>query len=188
MQYTLRGGLPLVLFFVGLAAGALALVLTPREEEPQIVVPMVDVLVRAPGLSATQVERQVAVPLEKLLAQADVVSLHLPAMAETRGLVNAAFLGQMKLGAILVNTARGEIINEADLLAALQSGHLRGAGLDAFASEPPGADNPLLQLPQVIATPHTGAHTDGATNGMGWGALRNLLAALRGEAPPDQIV
>ncbi len=69
MQYTLRGGLPLVLFFVGLAAGALALVLTPREEEPQIVVPMVDVLVRAPGLSATQVERQVAVPLEKLLAQ-----------------------------------------------------------------------------------------------------------------------
>jgi D-3-phosphoglycerate dehydrogenase len=86
-----------------------------------------------------------------------------------------------------VNTARGEIINEADLLAALQSGHLRGAGLDAFVDEPPGADNPLLQLPQVIATPHTGAHTDGATNGMGWGALHNLLPALRGEEPPDRV-
>jgi D-3-phosphoglycerate dehydrogenase len=126
--------------------------------------------------------------LADLLGQADVVSLHLPATPETRGMVDAGFLGQMKPGAILINTARGEIIDEAALLAALESGHLRGAGLDAFASEPPGTGNPLLQLPQVIATPHTGAHTDGATNGMGWGALRNLLSALRGEEPPDRIV
>lgn len=127
-------------------------------------------------------------PLADLLGQADVVSLHLPALPETRGLVNAEFLAQMKPGAVLINTARGEIINERDLLAALERGHLRGAGLDAFATEPPGADNPLLQLPQVIATPHTGAHTDGATNGMGRGALRNLLPALRGEEPPNRVV
>jgi len=127
-------------------------------------------------------------PLADLLGQADVVSLHLPALPETRGLVDGEFLSKMKAGAILINTARGEIINEAALLAALQRGHLRGVGLDAFAAEPPRTDDPLLQLPQVIATPHTGAHTDGATNGMGWGALRNLLPALRGEEPPDRIV
>lgn len=126
-------------------------------------------------------------PLAEVLQLADVVSLHLPAKVETRGLVNAEFLGQMKAGSMLINTARGEIINETDLLAALESNHLRGAGLDAFVSEPPSADNPLLQLPQVIATPHTGAHTNGATNGMGWGALHNLLPALRGEEPPNRV-
>lgn len=126
-------------------------------------------------------------PLDGVLEQADIVSLHLPATPETRGLVNAEFLGKMKPGACLINTARGEIINEADLLSALQSGQLGGAGLDVFASEPPGADNRLLQLPQVIATPHTGAHTDDATNGMGWGALQNLLPALRGEEPPNRV-
>ena len=69
MAVTLRGGLPALLFAVGVLAGALALLLTPREEEPQIVVPMIDVLVEAPGLSARQTERQVTIPLEKLLAQ-----------------------------------------------------------------------------------------------------------------------
>lgn len=141
-----------------------------------------------PNYEAAQTLNATLLPLVEVLRQADILSLHLPVMPETRGMVNEEFLGQMKPGAILVNTARGEIINEADLLAALQNGHLSGAGLDTFASEPPGADSPLLQLPQVIATPHTGAHTDGATNAMGWGALRNLLPALRGEQPPNRII
>jgi D-3-phosphoglycerate dehydrogenase len=94
----------------------------------------------------------------------------------------------MKSGSILINTARGELVDEDALLASLRDGHLRGAGLDAFSQEPPGADNPLLALPQVVATPHTGAHTDDAVNAMGWGALRNLLAALRGEEPPNRVV
>ncbi len=136
-----------------------------------------------PNPAAAQTHRVTLLPLDELLAQADVVSLHMPATPQTQHMVNAQFIGKMKPGAILINTARGEVINEADLLAALHSKHLRGAGLDAFASEPPGADNPLLQLPQVIATPHTGAHTDDATNAMGWGALRDCLAVLRGEAP-----
>ncbi|KAA3660977.1 MAG: hypothetical protein DWQ04_17805, partial [Chloroflexi bacterium] len=127
-------------------------------------------------------------PLEEVLARADVVSLHLPALPETRNSVNADFLGKMKPGAILINTARGEIVNEADLLVALNSGHLQGVGLDAFAVEPPGADNPLLKLPQVIATPHTGSHTDGATKAMGWGAFRECLAVLRGEKPNHRII
>jgi phosphoglycerate dehydrogenase-like enzyme len=127
-------------------------------------------------------------PLDAVLGQADCLSLHLPALPQTRGMVNAAFLAQMKPGAYLINTARGELVVEADLLAALQSGRLRGAALDVFVVEPPGADNPLLALPQVIATPHTGAHTDGATNAMGWGALRDCLAVLRGEEPANQVV
>lgn len=141
-----------------------------------------------PNEAFAQAHDVALLPLDGVLKQADIVSLHLPAMPETRGLVNAEFLGKMKPGACLINTARGEIINEADLLSALQSGQLGGAGLDVFASEPPEADNPLLQLPQVIATPHTGAHTDDATKGMGWGALQNLLPALRGAEPPNRVV
>ena len=125
---------------------------------------------------------------EEVIRQSDFVSLHMPALHQTRGMVDAAFLSQMKPGAFLINTARGELIQEDALLDALQSGHLRGAALDAFAEEPPGADNPLFALPQVIATPHTGAHTDGATNAMGWGALRDCLAVLRGEEPAHRVV
>lgn len=125
---------------------------------------------------------------DQVISQADFLSLHLPVLPETRGMVNAAFLSQMKPGALLINTARGELIDEAALLVALRSGHLRGAALDAFAPEPPNADNPLLALPQVIATPHTGAHTDSATNRMGWGALRNCLAVLSGQKPANRII
>ena len=125
--------------------------------------------------------------LDEVLAQADFLSLHLPLLPETRGLVNDAFLGKMKPGAFLVNTARGEIIDEAALLRALQSGHLKGAGLDAFATEPPDTGNPLLHLPQVIATPHLGAMTDGATSNMGWMAMQDCLAVLKREEPAHRV-
>ena len=101
--------------------------------------------------------------------------------------MNDAFLAKMKPGAFLVNTARGEIIDEAALLRALQSGHLKGAGLDAFAVEPPDPDNPLLRLPQVIATPHLGAMTDGATSNMGWMAMKDCLAVLKQEEPAHRL-
>ena len=126
--------------------------------------------------------------LDAVLSQADFLSLHLPLLPETRGMVNDAFLRSMKKGSYLINTARGEIIDEDALVKALQSGHLRGAGLDAFQSEPPDPKNPLLSMPQVIATPHLGAHTDGATSTMGWLAMRDCLAVLRGEAPTHRIV
>lgn len=127
-------------------------------------------------------------PLEDLLPQSDIVSLNLPLLPETYHLVNQDFLARMKKGSYLVNTARGEIIDESSLLAALQGGHLNGAALDAFSVEPPDPSDPLLALPQVIATPHLGAQTDGATNNMGWIALEECLAVLRGDAPRHRVV
>ena len=126
-------------------------------------------------------------PIDEIIVQADFVSLHLPLLPETRELVNAEFLGKMKKNSFLINTSRGEVVDEAALLAALQSGHLRGAGLDAFSPEPPNPANPLLHLPQVIATPHLGAQTDGATSNMGWIAMKDCLAVLRGEAPKFRV-
>ncbi len=122
-----------------------------------------------------------------LLNESDIVSLHIPALPETQGIVDAAFLASMKPGSYLINTARGELIDEGSLFEALDSGHLRGAALDTFVKEPPGGDNPLLRLSQVIATPHMGSHTDGATNAMGWMALRDCLAILKGEEPAHQV-
>lgn len=120
---------------------------------------------------------------DEVVARSDFLSLHLPALPETCGMVNAAFIGQMKHGAYLINTARGEIVDEAALQAGLESGQIAGAALDAFVQQPPAADHPLLQHERVIATPHMGAHTDGATNAMGWASLRDCLAVLGGEEP-----
>ena len=126
--------------------------------------------------------------LDAVIQQADFVSLHLPLLAETRGLVNDVFLNKMKEGSFLINTSRGEVIDEGALLRALKSGHLRGAGLDAFTVEPPDPQNPLLAMPQVIATPHLGAQTDGATSNMGWLAMRDCLAVLKNEEPAYRVV
>ncbi len=123
------------------------------------------------------------VPLDDLVAHSDIISLHVPVLPETRSMVDPGFLARMKPGSWLVNTARGELIDEKALYTALVQGHLRGAALDAFQSEPPGGDNPLLALPQVIPCPHMGAHTDGATNSMGWMALEDCLAVLIGQPP-----
>lgn len=127
-------------------------------------------------------------PMDDLLAVSDIVSLHLPLVPATHGMVNHEFLAKMKPGAFLVNTSRGELVDETALLEALQSGHLRGVGMDAFAQEPVDPSNPLLALPQVIPTPHLGAQTDGATNSMGWMSVEGCLSVLRGEEPTHRVV
>jgi D-3-phosphoglycerate dehydrogenase len=133
-------------------------------------------------------ENQVTLALmEDVIEGADFISLHLPLLPETRNLVNDAFLARMKKGSFLVNTSRGEVVDETALFQALQSGHLKGAGLDAFTVEPPDPQNPLLNLPQVIATPHLGAQTDGATSNMGWYAMQDCLAVLQGQKPKYRV-
>jgi D-3-phosphoglycerate dehydrogenase len=128
------------------------------------------------------------VPREDVLRQADFVSLHCPLTDETKGMVDPVFLGQMRDGAYLINTSRGELVDENALYEAIYNEKLRGAALDVFAKQPPNPDNPLLSLEQVIPTPHMGAHTDGATNAMGWIALSDCLAVLRGEQPEHRVV
>jgi phosphoglycerate dehydrogenase-like enzyme len=125
---------------------------------------------------------------DELLADADILSLHLPLLPETRGLVDADVLARLKPGAFLINTARGEILDEAAVLEALRSGRLAGAALDTFSEEPPSPTNPLLALAQVLVTPHMGAHADSAINAMGWLSTRDCLAVLAGEPPKYRVV
>ncbi|MEI6288928.1 MAG: phosphoglycerate dehydrogenase [Chloroflexota bacterium] len=125
--------------------------------------------------------------LSEVAAQADFLSLHLPLLPETKLLVNETFLYKMKKGSCLVNTSRGEVVDETALFNALQSGQIKGAGLDAFSVEPPDPSNPLLSLPQVIATPHLGAQTDGATSNMGWFAMKDCLSVLKNEQPVYKV-
>ena len=127
------------------------------------------------------------VDLETLRLHSDFISLHCPVLPETRHLVNENFLNSTKKGAYLINTARGELIDESALMRALNTGQIAGAALDAFEKEPPDPTNPLLQSEKVICTPHLGAQTDGSTNNMGEMALNECLRVLGGEPPKYQV-
>jgi D-3-phosphoglycerate dehydrogenase len=122
--------------------------------------------------------------LDELLRGADVLSLHAPLTPATRGLIGAAQLALLAPGAILINTARGPLIDEAAVLAALESGRLRGAGIDVWAREPIDAGNPLFHHPLVIATPHMAAYTDEGRRRSHVAAAEGVLAILRGERSP----
>ena len=122
-------------------------------------------------------------PLDELLARADIVAATLPLSAQTRGLMGAREFGLMKPGAIFVNGSRGAIVQEDALLAALDSGHLRAAGLDVFATEPLPLDSPLRTHPRVTALPHVGSATHETRRAMAEMATTNLLRALAGEQP-----
>jgi D-3-phosphoglycerate dehydrogenase len=125
-------------------------------------------------------------PLEELLAVSDYVTLHVPSLPQTRGLMNAAAFAKMKPGAFLINTARGAIVDEAAALDALDSGRLGGLGTDVLSSEPPlpGSDaEKLARHPKVVITPHVASSTPVTTAKMGRVSLENLLAVLRGDRP-----
>jgi D-3-phosphoglycerate dehydrogenase len=119
--------------------------------------------------------------LERLLGRVDILSLHCPLTDQTRGMFGEKQLQMMKPGALLINTARGRLIDEAALVAALKSGRLAGAGLDTFAVEPPDPANPLFSMPNVICTPHIAPSTTGAAAQMGAIAANNIVSYLRGE-------
>lgn len=115
---------------------------------------------------------------EQLYAQSDFISLHVPLLDDTRAMINAAAIAQMKDGVCIINAARGALINDADLAAALQSGKVAGAALDVFEPEPPAPDNPLLGLSQVIHTPHLAASTSDAQITVAVEAAELIAAAL----------
>ena len=123
------------------------------------------------------------VELETLLQRADVISLHVPLNDSTKGLINARTLGLMKSNAILVNTCRGPVVDEAALTVALQTGQIAGAALDVLIHEPPTADNPLLQLDNVLFTPHTAGVTRDTWARRGKFIFANLQRVLAGEKP-----
>jgi glyoxylate reductase len=124
---------------------------------------------------------------ERLLAESDVVTIHTPLTPATRGRFGASELARMKRGAILVNTARGPVVDEAALAAALASGHLGGAGLDVFEKEP--AVHPaLLPLPNVVLLPHLGSATKESRLAMARTACGEAARVLRGETPRNRVV
>lgn len=118
------------------------------------------------------------VELADIWREADVISLHCPLTDNNRGLISAAVLEQCKRGVIVVNTARGGLVDEAALLAAVQSGHVMAAGLDSFAVEPMTAPHPFHGQERIILSPHIGGVTSDAYVNMGVGAAKNLLAVL----------
>lgn len=122
------------------------------------------------------------------LAESDLVTLHCPLTPETRHLMDEAAFAALKPGAILVNTARGPVVKESALVAALRSGRLRGAGLDVMEVEPAAAGNELLTLPNVVVSPHISASTDEGLERMAVAAVRNILDALDGRADPAMMV
>jgi gluconate 2-dehydrogenase len=122
-------------------------------------------------------------PLDELLQRADIVAAVLPLSPETRGLMGAREFGLMKPGAIFINGARGAIVQEDTLLAALDHGTLRAAGLDVFATEPLPLDSPLRMHPKVTALPHVGSATFETRHAMAELATSNLLQALAGQRP-----
>jgi D-3-phosphoglycerate dehydrogenase / 2-oxoglutarate reductase len=126
---------------------------------------------------------QVESDLDALLRRADILSLHCPLTPQTRGIIGRTQLQSMPAGALLINTARGALVDEDALVEALRSGHLGGAGLDTFATEPPDPGHALLKLDNVICTPHIAGATRESLLRVGTIAATNIVRHLRGEAP-----
>ena len=125
--------------------------------------------------------------LDDLLAGSDIVTLHCPATADTRGLIDARRIALMKPGATLINTARADLIDYEAMIAALESGHLGGAGLDVFPEEPK-VDARLVALPNVIAQPHIGSATIEGREASGEKVIANIRFWADGHRPPDQVL
>jgi glyoxylate reductase len=127
------------------------------------------------------------VSFDELLAQSDYVMLTVPLTPETRGLINAAALSKMKRSAILINIARGPVVNTADLVAALKAGLIAGAALDVTDPEPLPRNHPLLSMANVVIAPHLGSATLETRRKMADMSIENLLAGLHGEPLPHQV-
>jgi D-3-phosphoglycerate dehydrogenase / 2-oxoglutarate reductase len=128
-----------------------------------------------------------AATLDELFTASDYISLHTNLTPDTRDLVRAATIATMKPGVIVLNCARGEIVNTADMAAALTSGRVRGYGTDVLDEEPPAANHPLTKLPNCLVTPHVGSRTHESVQRQALAAVTNLIRAMHGEPPLAQV-
>lgn len=126
--------------------------------------------------------------MEEIFSQADFVSIHMPSTPQTRNSIDQRLIGLMKPTAYLINAARGDLIREEDLVAALKAEAIAGAGLDVYQHEPPAADDPLFQLPNVTVTPHNAALTNETTDRMGLHAAIGIDEVLSGKQPSWPVV
>jgi D-3-phosphoglycerate dehydrogenase len=124
----------------------------------------------------------------EMLERSTILSLHCPLTDQTRQIINADALSRMPVGSYVINTARGGLINEDALLAAIQSGHLAGAGLDTFAVEPPPADHPFLSEPAIVMSPHIGGVTRQANSRVGEHAVRGIIQLIEGQPIPRERI
>jgi D-3-phosphoglycerate dehydrogenase / 2-oxoglutarate reductase len=150
-----------------------------------------NVLIYDPYVSADAIRAagyEPASDLDAALARADFVSIHCPKTKETTGLINAARLKRMKPTAILVNTARGGIVDEPALEAALKAKEIAGAGIDVFAKEPAAVDHPLLKLPNVVVAPHVAGVTVESRDRMAITSVRNILSMLDGKPVRENVI
>jgi D-3-phosphoglycerate dehydrogenase len=125
--------------------------------------------------------------LDKLLRESEYLSIHTPLTSKTQHLINRESLGKMKPTAVLINVARGEIVDEAALLEALQTGKIRGAGIDVFTEEPPNQSHPFLHMENVITTPHIAGGTRGTSRRRGNAAAENIFRVAQGLSPLYQV-
>jgi D-3-phosphoglycerate dehydrogenase len=125
--------------------------------------------------------------LDEVFAASDYLSLHTNLTPETRDLINAGSIAKMKRGVLILNCARGEIVNTNDLIAGLKSGQVGGYGTDVLDQEPPPPDHPLLKLPNVVITPHVGSRTYESVVRQATTAVKNLILAMDGEKPIAQV-
>ena len=149
------------------------------------------VLVRDPGVAKGSIRGLGFEPVDDVVeaaSGADIVTLHVPSNPQTRGMVNAAFLARVKPGAILVNTARGTIVDQHALERALRAGHLAGAGLDVFEEEPVETAIALLSAPNLIMTPHVAASTAEGLHRMAMHSAEAVLACFESRLDPDIVV
>lgn len=142
---------------------------------------------RTPKAEAAALNARHVASLQELVAESDIVSIHVPLTGETRHLFDADLFARFKAGAVLVNTARGAVVDEAALLAALESGHLSAAGLDVFEHEPRITAG-LQTLDQVVLAPHIGSGTTACRADMAARAIGNLVAFLETGEPRDRVI
>lgn len=166
---------------LGLVAfGNIPQALVPKAKAFGLTVITSDPFVAQEQLDAHAVEN---VSFDELLARSDFISVHAPLLPQTRGMFNAEAFAKMKKGAVIINTARGPLIDEKALVAALDSGHLGGAALDVVEVEPLPADSPLIGRDNVVLTPHTGFYSAESLIELQTKAATDVARVLQGEKP-----